>query len=656
MVGFDKLLLVLGIAVVIVWALRKVHFPPILGYLVSGSIVGPFGFKLLEEQKGLDFIAEFGVVFLLFTIGLELSLPKLVSMRRSLLGLGGLQVGICTVIVLGLARWVGLDWPAAIAVAGALSLSSTAVAVKQLIEQNEIHQEHGKLSLSILLFQDLAAVPFLIIVPSLAGTSEALGESLLNAALMGTIVFVGMLALGRWFLRPLFHHIAHARSTELFMLTGLLVVLVSAFVTEHLGLSLALGAFLAGVMLAETEYVHQIESDILPFRDILLGLFFITVGMKLDPLIVVKDWMWIGSIVLGLILTKTLVITVLGKLAGSSSQGSLRSGLALAQGGEFGFALLAIAVTQDLLDLHTNQIVVASIIISIAIAPVLIRSSGAIAEKLFPEGTKTDLENAPQLKEGDENLSGHVIICGYGRVGQTLARFLEYEAISFIGLDMDALRIKEARAANEPIYYGDSSDDTVLRASGIDKAKLLIIAYDDVNQSLKCLHVVRRLNRELPILVRTTDDRHLEQLQIAGATEVISDKLESSLMLASHMLMLMGTPPEKAQQQVWEVKTNRYKMLQAYYSSQEDHKHLESMESEQDTLHAVELTEGAYAVGKTLEEFMSEKMAIQVASFTRHGFKSERPAPHTVLEPGDVLVILGKTDELYLAEEKLLQG
>ncbi len=639
-----------------VWGMRKLHLPPILGYLAAGCIIGPYGLGYLDSHESLSFIAEFGVVFLLFTIGLELSLPKLIAMRRSLLGLGGMQVGLCTALVLGIAMWFGMSLSVSITIAGALALSSTAVATKQLIEQDELHQEHGKLSLSILLFQDLAAVPFLIIVPSLAPAANgSISDTLLNALLMGAVVFVGMLAAGRWFLRPLFHNIAHAKSTELFMLAGLLLVLVSAFITEHVGLSLALGAFLAGVMLAETEYVHQIESDILPFRDILLGLFFITVGMKLDPQVVLHEWPAILAIVAGLIVAKTVIIAVLGKIAGASSHASLRSGLALAQGGEFGFALLAIAFQRNVIELHPNQIVITAIVISVAIAPILIRKSEAIANVLLPQPKKehTDEERLPKDKSHFEN---HVIICGFGRVGQTLARFLEYEGKPFIGLDMDAVRLKEARAASEPVYYGDSSDETVLKAAGIDKAKLLIIAYDDDSRSIKVLHLIRRLNRSIPVLVRTADDRHLEQLKIAGATEVISDKLESSLMLASHMLMLLGTEPDRARQQVWEVKTNRYQLLNAYFKGSDDGHHLESGDEDQTSLHAVEITESAYAVGKTLEEFIAEKMPIQIASFSRHGYKCDAPTPHTVIQTGDVLVIIGTEDQLYLAEEKLLQG
>lgn len=657
MVKFDDLLLVLAFAVVIVWILKRLHLPPILGYLITGMIVGPYSLSYLESQDSLSFLAEFGVVFLLFTIGLELSLPKLIAMRRSLLGLGGMQVILCTVIVLAISYMIGLSWPAAITIAGALTLSSTAVATKQLIEQDELHQEHGKLSLSILLFQDLAAVPFLIIVPALAPSADIpIGETLLNALLMGAVVFLGMLAAGRWLLRPLFHNIAFVRSTELFMLAALLVVLVSAFITEHSGLSLALGGFLAGVMLAETEYVHQIEADIQPFRDILLGLFFITIGMKLDPRVVINEWSNLIAIVVALIVVKTMIIAILGKIAGASSPASLRAGLALAQGGEFGFALIALALPRQVLDLETSQFIIAAIIFSIALAPLFIRNSLRITNILLPGGAAPVDEQAQLSFEDKSHYENHVIICGYGRVGQTLARFLEFEGYPFIGLDMDPVRLKEARAAKEPVFYGDSTDEAVLKAAGIEKSTLLIVAYDDDARSIKCLEVIRRINRDIPVLVRTADDRHQEKLEQAGATDVISDRLESSLMLASHMLILLGTSPEEARQQVWEVKTNRYKLLQSHYLGQEDHQHLEEVSEDKTNLHAIEITDGAYAVGKTIEQVMVDKMPIQIASFSRNGFKCEEPEPTTTLQAGDVIVAIGTAEEIYIAEEKLLQG
>lgn len=658
MSSFKILLITLGLSVVIVSLLRRMQLPPILGYLIAGACVGPYGLALLESKDELSYIAEFGVVFLMFSIGLELSLPKLISMRRALLGLGGLQVLLCTAAALLVGKLVGLSWAASFAVSGAIALSSTAVATKLLVEQDELQQTHGKLSLAILLFQDLAAVPFLIILPALASSTQdsSIAEILLMQIGVGTLIFLVMLAAGRWLLRPLFHHIAQARSSELFMLTALLVVLASAFLTEHYGLSAALGAFIAGVMLAETEYAHQIESDVQPFRDILLGLFFISVGLLIDPRVVMIYWKWIGLILVGLIIFKATIIALLARFAGTAPLSAIRTGLVLAQGGEFGLFLLAVAEDKGILDLRSSQIVIAATVISMAVAPLLIRKSEKIAHFILKILSKEPLDdNIEELSTAPKNQEDHVIICGYGRVGQTLARFLEYEGMTFVGLDIDPVRLREAKAASEPVFFGDPSQESVLVAAGIAKARMLIVAFTNPKQALKILRIVRRLNKEIPILVRTTDDSELEALQIAGATEVIPDKLESSLMLASHMLILLGQSPAKAHQQVREVKANRYRFLRGFFEG-EKVGHLETTSPEKTYLHAVELTESAYAVGRTVEDLIAQKVPLKVASFSRGGFKCNDMSPYTVLQPKDVLVLEGTNEEIFIAEEKLLQG
>jgi len=657
--AFEILLITLGVAVVIVTILRRLHLPPLLGYLIAGALVGPYGLGFLADGEQMRYIAEFGVVFLLFMIGLELSLPKLIAMRRPLLGLGGMQVLICTAIVMLVSRLLGLPWPATIAISGALALSSTAIGTKQLIDQEELHQPHGKLALSILLFQDLAAVPFLIIIPAMAATNntdDSITQTLLTTLVIGSGIFILMLAAGRWLLRPLFHLIASSRSSELFMLAALLVVLGSAFLTEHFGLSLSLGAFLAGVMLAETEYVHQIESDIQPFRDILLGLFFISVGVIFNPSAIIEHWLGVSCIVSALIFGKIIIIAVLAKIAGSSGHTAIRAGIALAQGGEFGLVFLSQAMDFKVIDIDVSQLVIASIVLSMAIAPLLIKKSDVIASKILKllgkseEEAEQDSLNQPTQPTGQD----HIIICGYGRVGQTLARFLEYEGIPFTGLDLDPVRLKEARTAAEPVFFGDGNEDS-LKAAGIDKARLLITAFDQPNVAKKILKTARRLNPTIPILVRTDDDAHLESLTIAGATEVVPDKLESSLMLAAHMLILLGKSPQKAQQQVYQVKSNRYKMLRSFYEG-EDFSHLEDQPKDKKSLHAVELSAGACAIGKTISDIATEKCPIQVASFSRNGYKCEKPSENTLLMEGDILVVEGNQEEIHLAEEKLLQG
>lgn len=663
MQAFEILLITLSTSIVIVALLRKLHLPPLLGYLIAGALVGPYAFGLLESKEEMRYIAEFGVVFLLFNIGLELSLPKLISMRRPLLGLGGLQVVICTAIAMGISLACGIKLGASIAIAGALALSSTAIATKLLVEQDELQQPHGKLSLSILLFQDLAAVPFLIIIPAMATTTsgnESITSALMQTLFAGTVIFFLMLAAGRWALRPLFHHIASARSSELFMLTALLIVLGSALLTEHYGLSPSLGAFLAGVMLAETEYVHQIESDMQPFRDILLGLFFISVGLMFDPNVLVAHWEILLAIVLSTVILKMLIIASLAKFAGSNAKIAIRAGITLAQGGEFGLVFLSKALDYKLIDEDVNQIIIAALVVSMAIAPFLIRNSELISQSMLNIIRKITGRSSTDIPEDELSTStkeqnNHVIICGYGRVGQTLARFLDYEGIPYVGLDLDPVRLKEARAASEPVFFGDGSDEATLRAAGIKNARLFITATNNSKQAQKVVINARRLNRTIPILVRTLDDSNLEALQVAGASEVISDKLESSLMLAKHMLVCLGESPQKAQQQINQVKSNRYTMLRAFYEGQ-DIGHLEDNKKQKRSLHAIELTDSSYAVGQSLEEFLTKKGPITVASFTRNGYKCDSPAPNIILQSGDIIVVEGTPEETYRAEEKLLKG
>jgi CPA2 family monovalent cation:H+ antiporter-2 len=650
--SFENLLAVLGLAVIIVSLLRRLHLPPILGYLIAGIVVGPFGLGLLESKHQIHMIAEFGVVFLMFTIGLELSFPKLFAMRRALLGLGGLQVLICSIVTIIAARYLNISWPGAIAIAGALSLSSTAVVTKLLLEEDELHTEHGKLSLSILLFQDLAAVAFLILVPAFAENTPKTGLStdLIKELTIGITLFIVMLGLGRWLLRPLFHYIAQAKSSELFMLTVLLVVLGAAHFTETQGLSLALGAFIAGVMLAETEYVHQIEADIQPFRDILLGLFFIAVGLTVNVDIITNEWQWVCGLLVLLILFKAVVVTGLAWLTKSTNIGSIRAGIMLAQGGEFGLFLLTQANDLKILDTRSNQIILGVVVLSMAIAPILIRKSEKIA-KMLCKGQKTESDSTIEPKT---NLEDHVIICGYTRVGQIQAKFLEYEGIKYVGIDLDAMLVKEAIQAGEPVHYGDATDQNILLSSGINKARLIIIAFDNASRAIKILRAARSINKEIPILVRTPDDKDMESLKLTGATEVIPDQLESSLMLATHMLILLGQDASKARQQIWEFKTNRYQMLQGYYHGQ-DMGHIETTSDDNNHLHAVHLSESAHATGKTIEETIGT-ISIEIESFTRDDFKCGFPSPFTILSAGDVLVLKGSLDNIYHAEEKLLQG
>ncbi len=654
---FYELLLTMGIVVLTVSILNKMQLPPILGYLLTGVLIAPSGLGILHDMGDLDSLAHFGIVFMLFTIGLELSLQKLISMRRALINIGGMQVLLSSGLVIAIASMLNLHIGGAIAMAGAFAFSSTAVVTKLLVERGEMQTLHGRLVLSILLFQDLAAVPFLILIPALASNKGNIGHELFAIMLIGIFTFIAMLAAGRWIMRPLFHQVATAKSSELFMITAILVVLSSAWVTKSLNLSMELGAFLAGVMLAETEYSHQIENDIKPFRDILLGLFFIGVGVKLEPSFLIAEWHYILAIVTAIVTCKAAIITLLCRFIGRApSKISLKTGLALAQSGEFGFVLLSLALSNHVINDFLNQLIVASTIISIALTPILIRYSHNIVEFITREQEQAASELSIMQNSTYEELTNHVIICGFGHVGQTLAKFLEQEGIPFVGLDLDPQKISEANAAGEPAFYGDATDQSVLLNANIKKAKQLVVTFDDHIKTRKVLQAVRKLNNKLLTLVSTRDDSYLTALQQAGATEVIPEKLEVSLMLASHMLMFLGHAPQKVQQQIQDVRNYRYNALRAYFRGSESYTENDNMED--NILHAIKITPNAYAIGKSTKTLYDDHdMQLTITSFYRNGFKcNDAPTVQTELQQGDVLVVKGTKQDVYNAEEFLIQG
>ncbi len=653
---FQDLLIILLISVFSVSLLRKFSLPAILGYLLTGMLVSPNWLGFVQARPELETISEFGVVFLLFMIGLELSVPKLISMRRNLITLGGGQVLLTTLIIIGIGFYgFGLSLGGAIAVAGALTLSSTAVVTKQLLEQGELQSRYGQLVLSILLFQDLAAVPFLIIIPSLgeAGQHAGFSSSDLYTLLPTAILVVsGLLVAGRFILRPLYHIVASAKSSELFMLATLLVALLSGAVTDMVGLSKELGAFLAGVMLAETQYAHQIESDIQPFRDVLLGLFFVTVGIHLQPYILIMHFYTIFSLVIALVVIKTLVVYLLARFVGNHDRvTAFKAGLALAQGGEFGFAILAIETSSALLSPELLNIITSVVIFSIGVAPILIRKSEKIAQIFLKKVAKTkpialdDVVNHRQMRD-------HVILCGYGRTGQSLALFLEQENIDFVGIENDPERLAEALNAQEPIYYGDATKEETLLSAGLIHARLIVITFDDAHRARRMLKLIRSHHPTVPVLVRTRDDRYLTTLQQSGATEVIPEALEGSLMIASHMLLLLGLPVDLVQQKIAHIKSYRYQMMRFFYQAPQ-----RMPEMSATILHAVVISAECFACGQTVDTVKSKSFPAVIRSFTRRGIRtSQEPQGDVILQEGDILMIEGSKTDITFSEDRIVHG
>ncbi len=647
---FPELLIILTFSLFTVMSLRRWQVPAILAYLAAGMLIGPTGLGLIVDAKAVEGLAEFGIVFLLFSLGLEFALPQLIAMRRSVFGLGAGQVGLCLGILMGAGWLLGLPPAAAFVVAGALSLSSTAIVSKELTLRNELHTRFGRLAIAILLFQDLTSVLLLLLIPALAvgqaPLTELIGLMLLKAALLLLL----MLWIGQYVLPRLFMAAARARSEELFVLTALVVVLLAATLASLAGLSMALGAFLAGMTLGESHYRHQLEAEIRPFRDVLLGIFFVTIGMLLDLRLLLAQWHWLLPIAVAVMLLKTGIITGLGILFRESPQDSLRTGLTLAQGGEFGFALLALAAGHAVLDRQTQSLVLASIILSMMLTPVLLRYREDLITRLF---RPTSAPAAGSLPHPSVPLQDHVILCGYGRVGQVIGRFLRQEGIPYVALDADPVRVQAAALAGENIHYGDGAQPSVLRALGLAQARLLVIAFSEDRQALTVVRLVRRLREDLPVLVRTADDSQWKSLREAGATEVVPEVMEGSLMLVSHVLSLLDLPPAQIQARVQEVRQRRYELLHGYFHGERS-RVLDEEGKPLEMIHAVALPAGAYAVGHKLSEF--ELTGAQVQSVRRGTQTQQDPPPQWELAAEDVVILRGTAEQIERAERYLLSG
>ena len=642
--------------VIIATAFRRLHIPPILGYLLVGIMVGPHALNLLPGADIISHIAEFGVVFLMFTIGLEFSLVKMLAMKHIVFGLGGLQVLITSAIAFSVTLLLGMKLNAALVIGGIVAMSSTAIVSKQLTDQLELNTEHGQNAIGILLFQDLAVIPFLILIPSLSSDSSAIFAPLGWACLKGIIAIFIIVLAGGWVMRPLFRQIAMARSIEVFTLATLLVTISAAWLTEMLGLSLALGAFMAGMMLGGTEFRHQIEAEIRPFRDVLLGLFFISVGMLLN--LQQLPGIWGSALVLlsVLILMKGLVITGLARLFGSNPVIAIRNGIILAHGGEFGFALLTQAIAGHVIEERTSQIILTALVFSMLCAAFFIRYNKALSGWLSPQANKIyNKGRTESISAACDTLKDHVIICGFGRVGQNIARFLELEGFVSTALDMDIERVQSAQLAGENVNYGNSSNLEILKAAGIDRAKAIIISFNDYHASEKILQQVRQTYKHIPILVRTRDDSHLEDLQELGASEIVPETLEASLMLAYHVLILMGIPVARALMQIRKVQKKRYALCRQTFASSELADR-DPSEQQREQLFVVKLTNQAYAIGHRLHEFNLDEHNITVTAVRRGSIRGPEPEPNTELKANDVLVLYGLPTDLNRVESLLLTG
>ncbi|MDO9011724.1 MAG: monovalent cation:proton antiporter-2 (CPA2) family protein [Gallionella sp.] len=653
--SLSPVLILLATAVLVVVVCRILRLPVMLGYLSVGILIGPHAFGWIPDSASTRHLAEFGVVFLMFSIGLEFSLMRLKAMKRTVFGLGGAQVIATILLVMAVAWLFGMDWRAGLALGGILSMSSTAIVSKMLVERAELNLPYGQQMMGVLLFQDLAVVPLLIIIPALASQPDNLPATLGYAMLKAAGVLLILLVFGQHIMRRWFHVVASQKSSELFTLNVLFITLGLAYFTELAGLSLALGAFVAGMLISETEYRYQVEEDIKPFRDVLLGLFFVTIGMKLSLSSMVSNLGWILLALTALILFKAWLVTLLARAFEGDWAVALRSGIGLAQAGEFGFVLLTLTDEAHLLSDAAMQITLATMLLSMLAAPFLIQYGEAIARRFSAAEWTNRALQMHQIAIQSMSSTGHVILCGYGRSGQKLASILDEEKLRFIALDLDSHRVREAATAKKSVVYGDAAKREVLMAAGLMRAKVLVITYTDKHSALAILRHVKELRPDLPVVVRANDDTDLEVLKNAGAAEVVAEVLEGSIMLASQALLLAGVPLNRVVSHVQENRARRYAMFNGYLRSNQNND-VEISDEMQPRFLNVLLKADSAAVGKRLREMELDTLNVEVKALRRYNVHGAQPSEEMILQAGDVLVLLGLPETLEIAETWLHKG
>jgi CPA2 family monovalent cation:H+ antiporter-2 len=648
------ILMLLGACVVSVIVFRRLAMPPILGYLLVGTLIGPHAFNLLPDVDDVSHLAEFGIVFMMFSIGLEFSLPKLFAMKRIVFGLGAAQVTATLLVVTGIALLAGLTWQAGVSVGGALAMSSTALLAKLLGERMEIDTPHGREVIGVLLFQDLAVVPLLILIPSFSQAPETMAWLMGIAAFKVTAVLMvvthfGKRALSRWLVV-----VARGKSAELFMLNVLLVTLGLASLTESAGLSMALGAFVAGMLISETEFRHEVAEDIKPFRDVLMGLFFVTVGMLLDLPVVLAHLPVVLAILAGLLAVKFAVVFAASRLFGSSPGAAMRTGIWLCAGGEFGLVLLSLIRQTGVAPPEVVQSTLAALVVSLLVAPFLVHYSERLVLRFVSSEWMLRSMQLTRLAAKTMRAEKHAVICGFGHSGQQLARFMASEGVSSLALDLDPDRVAEAAAAGENVVYGDATRHETLVAAGIGRASVLVISFADSRAAEVVMYHARAIAPGLPIVARAVDEKGFDILQRAGAAEVVPETLELAMMLASHALIHSGVPIRRVLTRIRETRSARYRSLRGFFHGARDAG--DERGHEETRLGSVSLGEAAFAVGKSVEELAVERGGAVVMTIRRRGVEAREPSPDTCFEAGDVVVLLGAPEALMLAEERLLKG
>lgn len=652
-ISLGPIVMILLVAVLAAIICRRLNIPTMLGYLVVGFIAGPGWLHLINQNHATDFIGEIGITFLMFSIGLEFSIGKLKAMRRLVLGLGGLQVALTLTALFLIFAIMGIKLTWAFTLAAAMTMSSTAIVSRIMVEKNELGQHYGHMIMGVLLMQDIAVVPLMILFPAIAHSSDGLflqmGKALLTMIVaLGLLLVVGSKIMPSWF-----RLIARTKSSELFMINVLLVTLGVAYLTQLAGLSLALGAFVAGMLISETEYRYQVEDDIRPFRDILLGFFFITIGMKLNIQVLQSSWMMV-LIMLGLLLIlKAVVIFGACYYMKEKSTDGVKTALYLAQGGEFGFVMLAIGGSLKLISLNLQQTAIAAILLSMMLAPFIMKSTDKILKLMVKRSWDEQAVDLQSILVETMNKTDHILIIGFGRCGQNIARILQQENTPYYALDLDAERVATAKTAGEPVTFGDAKRQEVLQAAGLKRANMVLITIKNTAEAKHILNNIMLIIPTMPVIVRVGNDDSIPAFTNMGADDIVSDEKESSLTLASQALLSSGKPFEEVYEIMQKIRQNRYQALEGLFAGSND-------EISGEHLHyyrqAFTLPPDAYLVGKSINDLPLDKLKIKLLSVRRNAHQLRTFDDQFRFKNQDTLVLLGPRDKVILFENWSLQG
>jgi len=550
---FEELLIILAASLAVSLVFSRLRLPTIVAYMASGALIGPHALGLIKRPEDFSLLAEFGVVFLLFALGLEFSLSKMLQIRRLVFGVGSCQVIACTA-VFGVAVYLwGCTSAASVIIAGALALSSTAIVTRELNAIHQINNRHAQVSVGVLLFQDLIALVFLILVPVLAASEGSqLGRELAAALGRGIVLLAILMSAGRWALPWIYAEISKTRSREIFVMATLVIGLLAAWLTHQLHLSMTLGGFIIGMMLGESDFKYQVETDLRPFKDVLLGLFFVTLGMALDTGLLLEYWPRLLLFTAALVAIKIAVVSLVVNCLGESKRDALRSGISLAQAGEFGVALIALAARQGVVPADQASFIMILALLSMGASSLLIRKNEMVTDWLLPflPFTRPDRGNseAPPVKLHE---SDHVLIGGFGRVGRTIASLLELNKIPYIAIENDLGRVRAARKLGVNIIYGDCNDPDILEGCHIDEARLAVLTFHSHDLARRTLkHIKEQGWDDIPVILRCHGEGQIEELISLGASHVVPEILETRILIASQVLTLLDLSPAVIEEQI----------------------------------------------------------------------------------------------------------